>query len=256
MPAAMPAQTDSKPRVRTDPERAAKLAQRAAKPAQPKANPESSGASRPRRKQHERVAESDRRMMEAALRLIGERGYRGTSLAAIGEEAGYSRGLVHERFGSKSGLLWALVKQMLRVWNHESRSHARDRAKPEKADGSTSSAIDGLCELLDNHRRAVLEDRGIRTLYALMFEALGPTPDLLPEFRELHRGFRAEIERMVRAGMAAGTIRADVDPKAQAALLLAAQRGLAFQWLLDREGFSIEAAYDELKRNLRRTLAP
>ncbi|HMI93096.1 MAG TPA: helix-turn-helix domain-containing protein [Polyangiales bacterium] len=196
------------------------------------------------------MAESDRRMMEAALRLIGERGYRGTSLAAIGEEAGYSRGLVHERFGSKSGLLWALVKQMLRVWNHESRSQARDRAKSE------SSGLDALCELLDNHRRAVLEDRGIRTLYALMFEALGPTPDLLPEFRELHRSFRADIERMVRAGVQQGTIRADVDPKAQAALLLAAQRGLAFQWLLDPDGFSIEAAYDELKRNLRRTLAP
>jgi AcrR family transcriptional regulator len=241
----MPAQTDSKPRVRT-------ASERAAKPLQRKANPESSSASRPRRKQHERVAESDRRMMEAALRLIGERGYRGTSLAAIGEEAGYSRGLVHERFGSKSGLLWTLVKQMLRVWNHESRSQARERAggKPE------STGLDALCELLDNHRRAVLEDRGIRTLYALMFEALGPTPDLLPEFRELHRGFRADLERTIRAGMQAGTIRADVDPKAQAALLLAAQRGLAFQWLLDPEGFSIEAAYDELKRNLRRTLAP
>jgi AcrR family transcriptional regulator len=246
MPAAMPAETDTKAGARAVPSPSGK-------PSQRKGNPESTGAPRARRKQHERVAESDRRMMEAALRLIGERGYRGTSLAAIGEEAGYSRGLVHERFGSKSGLLWALVKQMLRVWNHESRSQARDRAK---GDGSSSTGIDGLCELLDNHRRAVLEDRGIRTLYALMFEALGPTPDLLPEFRELHRGFRADIERRVRAGVQAGTIRADVDPKAQAALLLAAQRGLAFQWLLDPDGFSIEAAYDELKRNLRRTLAP
>src|SRR5262245_38936796 len=80
------------------------------------------GAPRARRRtQHERVAESDRRMLAAALRLIGERGYRGTSLAAIGEAAGYSRGLVHERFGSKAGLLWALVKQILRVWNREGR---------------------------------------------------------------------------------------------------------------------------------------
>jgi len=241
----MPAETDAKPGTGAVPSRSGKSSPQ-------KGNPVRPGAPRARRKQHERVAESDRRMMEAALRLIGERGYRGTSLAAIGEEAGYSRGLVHERFGSKSGLLWALVKQMLRVWNHESRSQARDRAKAE----SSASGLDALCELLDNHRRAVLEDRGIRTFYALMFEALGPTPDLLPEFRELHRGFRADIERMVRAGVQAGTIRADVDPKAQAALVLAAQRGLAFQWLLDPDGFSIDAAYDELKRNLRRTLAP
>src|ERR1700748_893308 len=63
-----------------------------------------------RRTQAERAAESDRRLLRAALKLIAERGYRNTSLAAIGEEAGYSRGLVNDRFGSKAGLLWALVK--------------------------------------------------------------------------------------------------------------------------------------------------
>lgn len=206
------------------------------------------GAEQPRKRrtQPERVAESDRRMLAAALRLIGERGYRGTSLAAIGEAAGYSRGLVHERFGSKAGLLWALVKHMLRVWNLDSRAR-----------GHTGHAgIEALCDQLDNHRRAVEEEKGIRAFYALMFEALGPTPDLLPEFRGLHREFRAEIEKTLRAGIAAGLIRSDVDPKAQAAILLAAQRGIAFQWLLDPEGFPLAAAYEELKRNLRRTLAP
>jgi AcrR family transcriptional regulator len=185
-------------------------------------------------------------MLAAALRLVGERGYRGTSLAAIGEAAGYSRGLVHERFGSKAGLLWALVKTILRVWNQE--SQARSDAR--------HVGLDALCDMLDNHRRAVEEDRGIRTFYALMFEALGPTPELLDEFRELHRRFRADIERVLRAGIDAGQIRADVDVPAQAVLLMAAQRGVAFQWLLDPAGFSVADAYEELKRNLRRALAP
>jgi AcrR family transcriptional regulator len=200
---------------------------------------------RPRRTQQERVAESDQRMLAAALRLIVERGYRGTSLAAIGEAAGYSRGLVHERFGSKAGLLWALTKQILRTWNQESRAHGPER-----------TGLDALCDMLDNHRRAIEEDRGIRPFYALMFEAIGPTPDLQPEFRELHVRFRADIERLLRAGIKAKQIRASIDPKAQAALLLATQRGIAFQWLLDPAAFSLEAAYDELKTNLRKALAP
>src|SRR5690349_3921570 len=95
-------------------------------------------AKKPRRTQPERVAESDARMLAAALKLIGERGYKGTSLAAIGEAAGYSRGLVHERFGSKAGLLWKLVKNMLRVWNHESRARG----------SSGHKGIEGLCDLL------------------------------------------------------------------------------------------------------------
>jgi AcrR family transcriptional regulator len=212
-----------------------------------------STAVRPRRTQLERVQESDRRMLASALKLIGERGYRGTSLSAVGEAAGYSRGLVHERFGSKSVLLWALVKQMLRTWNDESRAHGG--ARTARADGPARTALDALDELLDNHKRAIEEDRGIRALYALMFEALGPTPDLQPEFRALHQRFRADIEQVLRAGISAGTIRGDLDPKAQAALLLAAQRGIAFQWLLEPHAFSLDAAYQELKQNLRRTLA-
>ncbi|HEX4336621.1 MAG TPA: TetR/AcrR family transcriptional regulator [Polyangiaceae bacterium] len=204
------------------------------------------GSARPaRRSQSERVAESDRKVLGAALRLIGERGYRATSLAAIGEEAGYSRGLVHERFGSKAGLLWALVKQLLRVWNQEGR-----------AQGLTGhSGVDALCDILDNHRRAIEEDRGIRAFYALLFESIGPTPELVTEFRELHARFRAEIEAVLHAGMEAGTIRKDVDAAAQAALMMGTIRGIAFQWLLDPKAFSLAGAYEEQKKNLRRILA-
>jgi AcrR family transcriptional regulator len=185
-------------------------------------------------------------MLSAALRLIGERGYQGTTLAAIGEAAGYSRGLVHARFGSKAGLLWTLVERMLRVWGQESQM----RGDPSR------SGIDALRDLLDNHRRAIEEDRGTRAFYALMFEALGPTPDLLTEFRELHRGFRGRLEQTLRDGIATGKIRPDVDPAAQAAILLGTLRGIAFQWLLDPDGFPLAPAYEELKQNLPRTLAP
>ncbi len=199
-----------------------------------------------RRTQAERTAESDRRLVRAALKLIGERGYQATSLAAIGEEAGYSRGLVNERFGSKAGLLWVVVKQMLRVWNEQ----GRQRSNPEHV------GIDALCDLLDNHRRAIERDEGIRAFYALMFEVLGPIRELLPEFQKLHRDFRADIERIVRGGVEAGVIRADVDPKAQAVILMGVMRGIAIQWLLERDAFPLEPTYEAVKANLRRSLAP
>jgi AcrR family transcriptional regulator len=204
------------------------------------------GGVQPRRSQAQRTAESDARMLRAALKLIGERGYRGTSLAAIGQLAGYSRGLVNERFGSKAGLLWVLVKNMLRVWHREGRTRGE----------AGHTGIAELFAMLDNHRRAMERDEGIRAFYALMFEALGPLPELGPEFQELHRAFRADIEKILRAGIVAHTIRADIDPPSQSALMLGTMRGIAFQYLLDRQGFSLEAAYEELKRNLQRSLAP
>ena len=198
-----------------------------------------------RRKQPERVAKSDAAMLSAAMRLIAERGYRGTSLAAIGELSGYSRGLVTARFGSKAGLLSALVKGMLWSWKHS----ARDR-------GTTRpSGLDALHALLDNHRRALEADRGMRTFYALLFEAVGPTPDLRPQFSELDQEFRSRIERSLNEGIASGLIRSDVDVQAQATLILSALRGIGFQWLLDPAGFPVAATYDELERSLIRTLS-
>jgi AcrR family transcriptional regulator len=207
-------------------------------------SPESGTRTR-RRTQAERTATSDDRMLRAAMKLIGQRGYRGTSLAAIGEEAGYSRGLVNERFGSKDGLLWVLVKNMMRAYRREVRE--------------TQGRVIGvarLCSLLDNHRRALELEEPIRALYALMFEAMGPIPQLQPEFQKLHHSFRTDIERILHEGIDAGVIRDDIDPPAQAAILLGALRGVAFQWLLDREAFSLDAAYSELKQNLHRSLTP
>jgi AcrR family transcriptional regulator len=185
-------------------------------------------------------------MLRAAMKLIGQRGYKGTSLAAIGEAAGYSRGLATERFGNKQGLLWALVKRMLRAWADEGRAHSDPK----------HVGLEALDDMLDNHRRALAQDEPIRAFYALMFEALGPTPDLQPEFRDLHRTFRADIAKLLRAGIKAGTIRRDVDVAAQSALVLASLRGIAFQWLLEPEAFDVGAAYKELKRNLRKALSP
>ena len=72
-----------------------------------------------RRTQAERREESDRRMLQAATELIAEHGVSGTSLADIGERAGFSRGLPAFRYGSKVGLIKALLESM------ESRSYAR-----------------------------------------------------------------------------------------------------------------------------------
>ena len=55
-------------------------------------------------KQAERSAQSDKKMFEAAIELINERGTAKTTLKDIGEHAGYSRGLASYRFGSKDGL--------------------------------------------------------------------------------------------------------------------------------------------------------
>ena len=68
------------------------------------------------RTQAERTAESDARMLAAAVQLIVERGADGMTLKDVGEFAGYSRGLAGHRFGSKAGLFSALVRSVGEDW--------------------------------------------------------------------------------------------------------------------------------------------
>ena len=56
-------------------------------------------------RQRERSERSTRALLDAAGEVIAEVGYGNMTLAAVGERAGYSRGLVTARFGSKEKLL-------------------------------------------------------------------------------------------------------------------------------------------------------
>ena len=54
-----------------------------------------------RNRHQERSDLSTARLLDAAAELIEEGGYEAMTVAAVGERAGYSRGLVTARFGSK-----------------------------------------------------------------------------------------------------------------------------------------------------------
>ena len=47
-------------------------------------------------------------MLQAAAELIVEKGWEATTAAEIGRRAGYSRALVHARFGGKDAILEGL----------------------------------------------------------------------------------------------------------------------------------------------------
>src|SRR5262245_57106007 len=68
----------------------------------------------PRRRYHSplRADQAQRtrgRVLDAAFRLFVERGYAGTTVAAVAEEAGVSPETVYQSFGGKRGLLEGVI---------------------------------------------------------------------------------------------------------------------------------------------------
>jgi AcrR family transcriptional regulator len=64
-----------------------------------------------RRTQAQRRAESDDRLLSAAAEIIAGEGYLALTLERVGERAGFSRGLASRKYGSKDGLIEALIRR-------------------------------------------------------------------------------------------------------------------------------------------------
>lgn len=177
-----------------------------------------------------------RRLIDAASELFAEQGYAGTSILHIAERSGISRGSVAWHFGSKDGLLWAVVEDAFAQW--ETRVLV-----PDIGDAIGIAAVRAA---LSAHRRFLEGDTTrLRLFYVLLFEAIGPRDDLRIRFAQLHIHLRDLCEHWIAAGQEVGEIRADVDPRAIVTVLIGALGGIAYQALVDPD-----LDLDPLYRNL------
>lgn len=192
--------------------------------------------------QVQRTASARRRLIAAATALVGEQGVGNTSVAAIGERAGMSRGAVNFHFGSKDELLTAVAEEVTAEWE----TRAFQYAMPE---GATFEV--GLTAMIDAHRRDIeADDQRFRIFAMLFFESLGPSPHLHEHFARLHRRVRARMGEVLAGLQEAGFVRKDIDNEAFATFLVGAFRGIAFQFLLDPEQVSVEGAYAEVRESI------
>jgi AcrR family transcriptional regulator len=203
-----------------------------------------SGASR--LTQADRSALSERRTLEAAVELMGERGYEKTTLAAIGKAAGYSRGLATHHFGSKADLFARVIR-----WISDKRRSQLEPALQGR------SGVDALLAFADAHGRFADENPVMtRALYVLWFQSLISDSPMRDAAIEDLLGHRDRIRRIIEQGIAAGTIRPDADANAEAIEFCGALFGLGLQWLIDPIGSRIEDLHQRFKERLETTLRP
>jgi AcrR family transcriptional regulator len=192
---------------------------------------------RERRTQAERTALSDKRMLEAAVRLITRHGCEKTTLRMIGQAAGYSRGLVSHRYGSKAGLFRAVMEWISERWRRELDPAVAGR-----------NGVDALCTFVDAHGRFAQEwPEGVRALFVLWFQAINPESELREVMLEEQARVRAQVAAWIRTGVEAGGVRADTRVALQAAQFCGTLYGITYQWLLDPDRLRLGNLLEELK---------
>lgn len=161
-------------------------------------------------------------ILQTALRVLSERGYRNTSLRGIGRELGIQPAHILHYFSSREELL----EEVLRAWDG---SPAADAPEGDVVGGDQ---LEGWLEAIERNTTIP----GLVHLYtAFAAEAADENHPSHAFFQNRFANMRRQVAEGIREKQASGVFRADVDPDATATKLIAVSDGLQLQWLIDPE---------------------
>lgn len=200
-------------------------------------------------KKAEQSARTKEALIEAAVVLFGEKGYGATSLKAIGQRAGISHGVIPFHFGSKEGLLLAVVETLF--------SRFTQAVIAPLFEGQRDWGSGDLEALMRAQLSFQLEHPEVGRLFqVLMFEAIGPRPELRPHFVEFHARMAKLGATWVREGIERGALREDLDVDATVTGLLSFFTGLRTHTLLMPEGFDSVRVHEQMLKVIRAGVEP
>ncbi len=190
--------------------------------------------------QAQRTALSDTAMIDAAIDLIVSLGTEKTTLKALGNASGYSRGLVTYRFGSKAGLFKAVIKTVSERW-----LHTFERAVVDL------SGVDAILSTAEAYYRFVLQSpKDIRALQILSYHSVEPGCGHTEMVRKVFRAQRDQLAHWVREGQQQGTVCDSVEPEVFAARFCAYTSGMVWAWMLGTRDIDFDAAHSAFERQI------
>ncbi len=156
-------------------------------------------------------------ILQSAISVISEHGFHGATLRAVGKELGLEPAHISYYFGSREGLIRAVVER----WD------------------ASNEPLPGGGDLLDTYADAIArnqEIRGIVQLYlAFAVEAAQEDHSAQSFFRDRFRAAVMGLTVAIARAQGDGRVRANIDPERAARRLVALADGLQLQWLLDAD---------------------
>ena len=161
-------------------------------------------------------------LLEAAHRVVLERGLANTRVADVAKATDVSGGLIHYHFATKD----VLLTEMMRT------AAAADIKRAQQIAAGRGSAVERLDKVLRHYMPAPGDDQS----WLLWIDAWGAglrDPALAAISEELDAAWVDVLESVVRDGQASGEFRCD-DPEAVAVRLAALLDGLGVRYTLSR----------------------
>jgi AcrR family transcriptional regulator len=195
-----------------------------------------------RKSQIERTELSDSRMLDVCIKLIVDEGTDRTTLKAVGEKAGYSRGLAGVRFKSKAGLFCFVIKAVADQWRIEMEKLTSGKIGYP----AISAAIDA------HHQFCQKTPKSFQAFYILWFESIGEDNDMRDVVVSIHQRRLCDVTKWIEQAIEAGQLQSEIDAESVARYFLTTMFGIVYQWLIkSNQANEISFLHDQLKMTMR-----
>ncbi|OWQ95096.1 TetR/AcrR family transcriptional regulator [Sphingopyxis witflariensis] len=181
------------------------------------------GTRRERRSQADRSSASELKLLSAAALVLVEEGYSALTFDRIGEVSGFSRGLASQKFGSKDGMVLAVVDYL----------NARLDSRYAEGRDAAGNPLDEVIAYVRTFLEEIAVDHLSLSYFVLLAATIANKAPTQPAFVEAHQKVKKALVLMIERGQKSGIIRTDVDPETAALSIGSFQLGVATQLRLD-----------------------
>jgi AcrR family transcriptional regulator len=178
-------------------------------------------------------------LLEAAYRLIAEKGLEGLRTRDIAARAGVNISTLHYYFATKEALLVAVVQYVPEKFTAPPPVERPCVRKPETRWTLRSHLEEAWARFqADPHLNTVLQELTVRA---------HRDPAARAAFRTVHEGWNAVVEGVLRQGIREGKLRADLDPRAGAYVVTSFMMGAMLQLSVSARAFDFTEVAKKLE---------
>lgn len=190
-------------------------------------------ATKPRRRRRLSAEVRRQDIVAAAMEIIRHHGVDKLTTRSLSEAVGVAQPTLFLHFGTKSHVLLALVDAIQANLQEGMRS----------LDLGPLTPLERLTTVIRFHLGFIQKQPGIPRL--LFSEELRTgDPEVRQRMEQLVGFFLQYLAGLIRAGQAAGELRADIDAEQSACILISCVQGLAFRWILSENRFVLAEQAD------------
>ena len=175
--------------------------------------------------QEQRSEETRTRILDAAETSFAQAGYDGTSVAAICQAAGVSKGAFYHHFASKQALFLELLNRWLAGTGAQLLTKGDDAA----------AVPDQLLSMTAMLGPILLTAGQQLPIYLEFWTRAARDPQVGQAMAEPYRRYRDYFASMIQAGISQGSFR-PMDPETGASVIVALAVGMLIQGLFDPQG--------------------